>query len=85
MYDWGIFFENGMKWDVALPFGPERPDNFIDTLSGEWFDRACWVYPNLRTAMREQDLYTLFAGCLVNPPREPDEEEKDFFKEFEKL
>lgn len=66
MYDWGVFWEDGNKASLPVPFGPEHPDNMIDSLDGEWVTKILEYIPNFVTAMEELP----FAFIIVNPPRD---------------
>lgn len=82
VYDWGIFWENGEKVSMPVPFGPEDPaeDRMITTLDCEWVRRLTELYPKLPAAMDEVEDEWNFAFILVNPPREATVEEVEHFK-----
>lgn len=80
VYDWGVFWEDGNKASLPMPFGPEGDeDNIIGSLDDPWIDRAVEIYPNFVEAMGELP----FGLIIVNPPREATPEEEEHFKEIQ--
>ena len=71
MYDWGVFWEDGNRASLPVPFGPVHPDNCIFDLDGEWIEKILQYMPNFVTAMDELP----FGFIVVNPPREATPEE----------
>lgn len=67
MYDWGVFWEDGNKASLPVPFGPEGigKDTVID-LDSPWVEKILEYIPNFVTAMEELP----FAFIIVNPPRD---------------
>lgn len=76
MYDWGVFWEDGNKASLPVPFGPVHPDNCID-LNNEWVERILKYMPNFIEAMEELP----FAMIIVNPPREATDHEVVWWQE----
>lgn len=77
IYDWGIFWENGERAGLPMPFGPEHPDNVISDPSSEWLTRANEVYPNFTEMLNEFQVDYII---VVNPSREATEDEEKYFK-----
>lgn len=77
VYDWGVFWEDGNKGSLPMPFGPEHPDNILFSLDGPWIDRAVELYPNFVEAMNDLP----FGMIVVNAPREATSEEEEHLKE----
>lgn len=76
VYDWGIFWEDGNKASMPIPFGPEGPnEERILGIDSPWIDRVTnEIYPRFtRDALNEMP----FGFIIVNPPREVDQEEFD--------
>lgn len=78
MYDWGVFWEDGNRASLPVPFGPEAPDNIIPRLDGEWIGRILVYLPNFIEAMNELP----FALIIVNPPRQATGAEIEYWKDM---
>lgn len=71
MYDWGVFWEDGNRANLPVPFGPVSPDNLL-TLESEWVDKLEVYYPKFRQTVGQRP----FECIVVNPPREAAPEEE---------
>lgn len=78
MYDWGVFWEDGNRASLPVPFGPEHPDNIIGRLDSHWVVRIMEYLPNFVEAMNDMP----FGLIIVNPPREATEAEIKYWEEM---
>jgi hypothetical protein len=79
VYDWGIFWEDGNRASLPVPFGPDYPDdNIIFDLDDDWIKKVEEYFPNFVEAMGTLP----FAMIIVNPPREATEAEENYWKEM---
>lgn len=82
MYDWGVFFEDGNKASLPVPFGPEHPDNMIGDLKDPWIEKVTKLFPTFVSEMENMNLP--FGFIIVNPPREATPEEAAYYKDYER-
>lgn len=80
VYDWGFFFETGDRTSLALPFGPEHPNNVVFGWDDPWMLRAAELFPTMREVA--EDMGLPLAMVVVNPPREATPAEAEYYKDY---